>query len=370
MCSTSFACSSERICQAVEARGLPWKAYTQFDNVGFKEASKGTFKIVINTEKTETTFGDARLITLTGPGGTGRRGWRSKPHSSRSAIGRTACGSYRSRRSATRRSSSPTIAATVGASGDLREELRSRRLLLVLDNLEQLARGTADHWGSPGRVSRGAGAGDEQDTPQLVDRTGVSGPDAPACDAAELFVQRARMRKPSFERDNSVLEIAQRLDGLPLALELAAARIKVLSSAQILERLGQSLDVIGVGPADLPTRQRTLRATIDWSFDLLDTDEQALLRKLSVFAGGFDLEAAEVVGGGELETLASLVDKSLIRQAGEGRFTDVAGPARVRLGSARGCRRVVKRIAGTRVVLQGSRRADRAGSFGRRDIWR
>ena len=192
----------------------------------------------------------------------------------------------------------------------------------MLDNLEQLARGAADQWPmllaacpevrvlatSRTRLNLSI----EQEYPVST---------LPPADAAELFVQRARMRKPSFERDDSVLEIAQRLDGLPLALELAAARIKVLSPAQILERLGQSLDVIGGGPADLPTRQRTLRATIDWSFDLLDTDEQALLRKLGVFAGGFDLEAAEGVGGGELETLASLVDKSLIRQAGEGRFT-------------------------------------------------
>jgi predicted ATPase len=94
----------------------------------------------------------------------------------------------------------------------------------------------------------------------------------------------------------------------------------VLTPAQILERLGQSMEVIGRGPGDLPERKRTLRTTIKWSYELLDDAEQTLFRRLSVFAGSFDLDGAEAVGGGDLDTLASLVDKSLLRQAGEGRF--------------------------------------------------
>ena len=146
-------------------------------------------------------------------------------------------------------------------------------------------------------------------------------PTLPPADAAELFVQRARLRKPQVRAATTPCSRSHGcLDGLPLALELAAARIKVLTPAQILERLGRSLDVLGGGPADAPERQRTLWATIDWSHALLDDDEQALFRRLGVFAGTFDLEAAEAVGGGDLDTLASLVDKSLLRPAGEGRF--------------------------------------------------
>jgi predicted ATPase/DNA-binding winged helix-turn-helix (wHTH) protein len=144
--------------------------------------------------------------------------------------------------------------------------------------------------------------------------------------AMELFVQRAAALGPDFaittENAPAVREICLRLDGLPLAIELAAARIKVLPPAGILERLQSRLQLLTGGSLDLPERQQTLRKTIDWSHDLLNEGERKLFRRLSVFAGGCTLEAAEAVcnarldlGVDLLEGLASLVDKNLIQSA-------------------------------------------------------
>ena len=126
----------------------------------------------------------------------------------------------------------------------------------------------------------------------------------------------------------AVAEISYRLDGLPLAIELAAARIKLFSPQDLLQRLGQPLELLTGGAADQPVRQQTLRNTIDWSHSLLTREERTLFSRLSVFAGGCTLDAAEAVCNRErefdhLEGLASLVDKSLIRQQeeeGEARF--------------------------------------------------
>jgi predicted ATPase len=129
----------------------------------------------------------------------------------------------------------------------------------------------------------------------------------------EFFVAKARAIKPDFQADGAVPEICSRLDDLPLALELAAARVKVLSPAQILERLEQRLPLLTGGARDLPERQRTLRATIDWSHDLLDDQDKRAFRRLSVFAGGCTLDAAHVVAGADVDSLQSLLDKSLLR---------------------------------------------------------
>ena len=155
------------------------------------------------------------------------------------------------------------------------------------------------------------------------------------CPAVALFVQRAVAAKPDFElnRENAsaVTEICARLDGLPLAIELAAARVKVLSPSSMLTRLASRLQLLTGGSRDLPQRQQTLRAAIDWSYDLLDAAEQKLFRRLSVFVGGCTLEGAEAVcdtkGDLDLDLLdgmASMVDKSLVQQVeparGESRF--------------------------------------------------
>jgi len=146
--------------------------------------------------------------------------------------------------------------------------------------------------------------------------------------AVALFVQRARAVKPDFalgeENAAPVVEICARLDGLPLAIELAAARVKVLAPAAILGRLENRLRLLTGGARDLPERQQTLRRAMDWSHDLLTGEEQKLFRRLAVFVGGFTLEAAEAASnaGGDLDLdvfdgVASLVDKSLLQQTGE-----------------------------------------------------
>jgi predicted ATPase/class 3 adenylate cyclase/DNA-binding CsgD family transcriptional regulator len=147
-------------------------------------------------------------------------------------------------------------------------------------------------------------------------------------EAVALFIQRAQAVKPDFQVSNAtvpaVAEICVRLDGLPLAIELAAARIKLLPPHALLARLRQRLAVLTSGARDAPDRQQTLRKTIDWSYDLLEEDEKTLFRRLSVFVGGCTLDAAEAVcnanrdlGEDVLDAVARLVDKSLLRQAAE-----------------------------------------------------
>ncbi len=157
--------------------------------------------------------------------------------------------------------------------------------------------------------------------------------------AIELFCQRALAAKPDFaltpNNAATVADICIKLDGLPLAIELAAARIKLFSPAALLARLNQRLTLLTNGPHDLPTRQRTLRDEIAWSYDLLTIDEQTLFRRLAVFVGGFTLEAAQAVGdpsagsgqvlsGDVLDGVATLVDQNLLKQVekgdGEARF--------------------------------------------------
>ncbi|HKY78250.1 MAG TPA: LuxR family transcriptional regulator [Acidimicrobiia bacterium] len=142
-------------------------------------------------------------------------------------------------------------------------------------------------------------------------------------DAVELFTDRARRARPGFVADaeaaGKVAEICQRLDGLPLAIELAAARLRALSPAEILDGLHDRFRLLAGGARTAVRRQQTLRASVDWSHDLLTEPERTLLRRLAAFAGGFDLDAAQAVGSGDglarhhvLDQLALLVDKSLV----------------------------------------------------------
>jgi predicted ATPase len=162
--------------------------------------------------------------------------------------------------------------------------------------------------------------------------SGVEG--LPRYEASRLFVERARAVKPDFslseENAMAIAQICYRLDGMPLAIELAAARIRVLSVEQISTRLDDSFRLLTGGGRSMLARQRTLRATMDWSYGLLDPQEKELFRRLAVFAGGFTLGEAEAVCAGEglgrgevLDLLTSLVDKSLVLVAerdGEARY--------------------------------------------------
>ena len=157
---------------------------------------------------------------------------------------------------------------------------------------------------------------------QAEQRYEVATLEAPAADA--LFVARARSHDQGFElteaNAEAVAEICRKLDGLPLAIELAAARTPLLEPAELEARLTETLDVLGSGSRDLPGRQRTLRATIEWSHRLLDEDEARAFAAFSVFAGGATLDAAEEVTGAGLDTLSGLVDKHLLlrRYSGDG----------------------------------------------------
>jgi predicted ATPase len=231
----------------------------------------------------------------------------------------------------------------------VKDFLRERELLLVLDNFEQVVSAAplvADLLaGSPrlrvvvtSRTVLHVSAEQEFGVPplELPDRHHL--PPLAALSqyaAVALFIERARAVRPDFDVTNenapAVAEICSRLDGLPLAIELAAARIKVLSPEAILDRLERRLPVLASAGQDLPARQRTLWGAIDWSYELLDEAERRLFARLAVFVGGWTLEAADEVcnpgaelGIDTLDGLASLADKSLIHPVsgddGESRF--------------------------------------------------
>ena len=257
-----------------------------------------------------------RIVTLTGPGGSGKT--RLALQAAAESIERYGDGVWFVSLAAVRDPQliEPTIARVLGSPDDLHEFLTGKGTLLVLDNLEQLLPAAAEIVvrldarvlaTSRSRLNIAA----EQEFPV---------PPLSVEDGAVLFTQRARQLQPGFEPDAAVREIAARLDGLPLALELAAARVKVLTAGQILERLGGGLDLLTSGAHDAPERQRTLRGTVEWSYELLAADEQRLFAQFAVFAGSFALEAAEAVCSAELDALQSLVDKSLLRHGEDGRF--------------------------------------------------
>ena len=140
-------------------------------------------------------------------------------------------------------------------------------------------------------------------------------------DAVELFLTRARAVRQDLDPDQSTATvICRRLDGLPLALELAAARTKLLAPPALLQRVDKRIPVLTGGSRDMPARQRTLAATIDWSYHLLTVEDRELFARLSIFTGGFSLGAAEQVCECSLDDLASLVDMSLLKPIGEDRF--------------------------------------------------
>jgi predicted ATPase/class 3 adenylate cyclase len=253
----------------------------------------------------------ARLVTLTGPGGSGKT--RLALEAATSLVPEYKAGVFWVGLAALRDAAlvTGTIAQTLGAKDGLAEHIGEREMLLLLDNLEQVIEAAPEL----SRLLQGC--------PNLTllvtsrELLRVQGeieypvPALANTEAVSLFCERAQT-----EASEVIGELCQRLDNLPLAVELAAARTRALSPAQILERLSQRLDLLKGGRDAVP-RQQTLRATIEWSYDLLQSEEQQLFARLSVFAGGCTLEAAEDVCDADLDTVASLVDKSLLRYTNE-----------------------------------------------------
>ena len=226
------------------------------------------------------------------------------------------------------------------------EHLRDKTLLLVTDNFEHVVGGAAvlgrllemapqlSALATSRELLRIKGEREYAVPPLPVPEAADSVEEIEANPCVELFAERAAAVRPGFQLspENAALiaEICRRVDGLPLAVELAAARVRILAPAELLARLDSRLTELRGGARDLPERQRTLRATIDWSHDLLEPAEQRLFARLAVFAGGWTREAAEAICAGELaiavlDGLESLVDKSLVdSMAGDGeaiRFT-------------------------------------------------
>ncbi|QFZ20212.1 BTAD domain-containing putative transcriptional regulator [Saccharothrix syringae] len=254
---------------------------------------------------------EARLVTVTGPGGAG------KTRLALEAADRTPApdGVWLVDLAPVPADDGllPAVRAALGTTDRPADFLAGRTALLLLDNCEHLLDGVA-----------GLAADLLARCPRLRvlatsrEPLGVTGEvlrpldPLPGAQAVALFTDRARAVRPGFTPDETTTAICRALDGLPLAVELAAARLRSLTPAQLTHRLGDRLGLLDRGVRGAPARHRTLRAVLDWSHDLLDPAERTLLARLSVFAGGATLRAVEDVTGGTLDQVASLVDKSLV----------------------------------------------------------
>ena len=213
----------------------------------------------------------------------------------------------------------PTVAQALGAEQDVAEHIADRSLLLVLDNFEHLTDAADDVAALLTACPRLHVLVTSREVLRLPGEQAYPVTELRPEEGVELFLSRALAADPSFASTDGVAALCARLEQLPLALELAAARVRVLSPAQLLDRLSSRLDLLKAGRGVDP-RQQTLRATIEWSHELLDADEQQAFARLAVFAGGWTLLAAEAVTDADLDVAQSLVDKSLVRARERDRF--------------------------------------------------
>jgi predicted ATPase/Tfp pilus assembly protein PilF len=263
----------------------------------------------------------ARLVTVTGPGGTGKTRFALEAafeliESFRDGVWWIGLAPVRDPDLVL-----PTIAAAVGAKDELVADLRGKELLLLLDNFEHVVDAAVD----VAEIQRAcAGVSAIVTSREPLHIAGERElPLAPLAEspAVELFRQRAAAVAPDFDADYATLvELCDRLDRLPLAIELAAARTKTAPATELLDRLEQRLPLLTSRRRDVDERQRTLRATIEWSYELLDENEKRDFAALGVFAGSFDTAAADAVAGVDLDSLESLIDKSLVHRREDGRF--------------------------------------------------
>ncbi|MGY1810005.1 ATP-binding protein [Blastococcus sp. SYSU D00669] len=228
----------------------------------------------------------------------------------------------------------PTVADAVGARRErgadavtaIGTALGDDRTLLLLDNVEQVADAATDLAALLDAVPTAVALVTSRQLLRLRSERQYPLGTLPRAPAKRLFLERAGAVRPGFTFDSlsidAVGEICRRLDGLPLAIELAAARVRLMPPAALLDRLVRQLDFLSGGPVDLPGRQRTLRATMDWSYDLLDPADQAVFAQLAVFSGGWTLDAAEAVCSATdvVDCLSALLDASLIVRSGEERL--------------------------------------------------
>jgi predicted ATPase/class 3 adenylate cyclase len=260
-----------------------------------------------------------RLLTLTGPGGTGKT--RLALHVAGGLAEGYEHGVWWVPLAALRDPQLvlETAGQVLGVKAGLAAHIAERSMLLLFDNFEHLVDAAVDVAAllascpnlnvlATSRERLHVAGEQEYPVPPLVPEEGVA-----------FFVARATAVRPDYQPDEAVPQICRQLDDLPLALELAAARVRALSGPQILDRLEQRLPLLTGGPRDAPERQRTLRATIEWSYELLTANEQRLFAALSVFRRGCTFDSAQRIADAGLDTLESLVDKSLLRHL-DGRF--------------------------------------------------
>ena len=249
----------------------------------------------------------ARMLTLTGPGGSGKT--RLAIESAGSLVSEYKAGVFWVALASLRDPTlvTETISQTLGAKDGLAEHIQEREMLLLLDNLEQVIAAAPELSALVSACPNLTLLVTSRELLRVQGEVEYPVPPLAEPEAVSLFCDRAQT-EPSAE----IAELCSRLDLLPLAVELAAARVKAISPAQILERLSQRLDLLK-GGRDADPRQQTLRATIEWSYDLLSPEEHQLFARLSVFAGSCTLEAAEEVCEADLDILQSLVEKSLLR---------------------------------------------------------
>jgi predicted ATPase/class 3 adenylate cyclase len=268
------------------------------------------------------TDSSTRLLTLTGPGGTGktRLALEAVSHTSEQFPDGLHWVPLAGVREPSLVPSSlaqalevPEISNTSPIDAIVRA-FSPRRALVLLDNCEHLLDAAAASVSAlVGGCDRLVVACTSRERLGLRAERIVTVEPMEASDAETLFVARASQIRADFVPDEHVADICRAIDGLPLAVELAAARVRSLSTQSILERLSERISVLATRDRDVEERQRTLEATIAWSYDLLAPEEQRALRALSVFAGGCTLDAAEQVAGADLELVESLLDKSLLR---------------------------------------------------------
>ena len=260
-----------------------------------------------------------RLVTLSGPGGTGKT--RLALQAAADAADTYPDGVFWVPLAAVRdpKLVMPTVAQALGAGDQLAAYISGQAMLLVLDNVEQVVAAAPDLVALLAACPRLKLLATSREVLAVAGEQVCPVPPLDQAEGVAFFMARSRAAKPGFVGGAAVTELCARLDNLPLALELAAARVRIMSVDQLVERLGSRLDLLRAGRGADP-RQATLRATIEWSHDLLEPEERTLFARLAIFVGGCTLEAAEEVCDADVDVLQSLVDKSLVRVRDDGRI--------------------------------------------------